>query len=108
MANIMAEEIDSKVTRFMESELYESRFEHTVREIARGAGLSYSDVSKSVERLKIRDIIDLRRRGSNKKFTPYYYLSKLRKIVKNKKETLTTPEVINTEKNNSRPSTGGS
>lgn len=104
----MTEEIDYKVTRFMESTLTEGRFEHTVREIAIGAGLTYSEVSKSVERLKIRDIINFRRRGSNKKFTPYYYLSKLRKLVKNKKETLTTPEVINTEKNNSRPSTGGS
>lgn len=86
----MTEEIDYKVTRFIESALTKGHFEHTIPEIARGAGLTYSEVSKSVERLKIKDIINSRRRGSTKKFTPYYYLSKLRKIVKNNKETLTS------------------
>ncbi len=74
----MSKEIDHKVIQFMEMELEKGHFEHTLREISKGTGLSYNDILKGVERLKTRGRIAFRNRGSNKKPTPYYYLFELK------------------------------
>lgn len=78
----MSEEIDDKIIRFMQAELVKGRFEHTIREISSGTDLSYTKVSKGVERLRTRGLIDFRKRGSKEKFVPYYYLVELRESCK--------------------------
>lgn len=102
----MSEEIDNRMTRFMEKELTEGHFEHTLREISKGTGLTYNDVSKGVERLKTKGLIGFRERGSSKKFVPYYYITKLRDMFENAQKRRPTrkrnqTETINTEKHNS-------
>jgi predicted transcriptional regulator len=62
----------------MKSELLNGHFEHTIRELSNGTELTYNDVVKGVERLTTKGLIAFRKRGSNKKPIPYYYLSELR------------------------------
>jgi transcription initiation factor IIE alpha subunit len=75
----MAEDIDNRIICFMEEELPKGHFEHTTREICKGTGLTYTEVTKSLERLTTKNLIDFRKRGSSKKFIPYYYLIKLKR-----------------------------
>lgn len=72
----------------MEEELTNSHFEHTIREISKGADLSYTAVAKGVERLKTRGLIAFRNRGTNNRPTPFYYLSELGEKLKNTRRNL--------------------
>lgn len=93
----MSKEIDNKIIRFMEGELTRGHFEHTIREISKGTNLSYNNVSKGVERLKIRGLIAFRSRGSDNRPVPYYYLSELREIVGNRGKKLRNVGKTNTK-----------
>lgn len=99
--------MDNKVTRFVERELPKGHFEHTIREISKGTALSYTEVSKSVERLTTKGILNFRKRGNSKKSVPYYYLARLRETFmgsNTRKGLKTQTEAINSTRRNSNKS----
>jgi predicted transcriptional regulator len=103
----LSEEVDNRVIRFIERELPKGHFEHTIREISKGTDLSYTGVSKSVERLTTKGLLNFRKRGNDKKFAPYYYLARLRETFMDsgtRKRLKTQTEAINSARRNSNPS----
>lgn len=97
----MSDEIDNVIIRFIKTELRKGHFEHTIREITRGTGLSYNEISKGAERLKTKGLIRFRKRGRSKRFVPYYYLTKLVAMFESGPTNGDPTEKVNTKKHNS-------
>jgi nitric oxide synthase oxygenase domain/subunit len=76
------EEIDSKVMKFMKEASVHGYFEHTVREVSKGAKITYNDAIKCLERLVTKKLVDYRERGTTKRKTPFYYLVEVRELCK--------------------------
>ena len=77
MKTTVYNDIDDIILKFMRTQVFEGHFENTAREIANGSGLSYNRVVKALERLRTRDQIRYRSRGTEARPVPYYYLREI-------------------------------
>ena len=76
--------IEQAILEFLKRETLQGRIEATVREIANGANLVYNQVGRALERLMMKEQVQCRKRGTERKRVCYYYLKDILELCREK------------------------
>ena len=72
------------VLEFLRQETLQGHFESTIGEIARGINLSYNRVARVLERLIVKNAVQYRERGTERKAVRYYCLREVINLCRSK------------------------
>lgn len=78
------DQIDSSILGFLKHEALRGCLESTPPDIAKGTSLSYNQVGRALERLRMKGDVGYRERGTDRKSVRYYYLTDILKLCQEK------------------------
>jgi len=84
MVHHMLQDDEKAILDFLKQESLKGHLESTTAEIANGIKSSYNQVGRILERLLIKEQVDYRERGTEKKSVRYFYLKEVLELCKKK------------------------
>jgi hypothetical protein len=84
MVHHMLQDDEKAILDFLKQESLQGHLESTTAEIANGIKSSYNQVGRVLERLLIKEQVDYRERGTEKKSVRYFYLKEVLELCKKK------------------------